>query len=176
MGTSAFESTHIKPGQTSSLRTRRWVWAALWRERVELGACVAGARLESEWEAATVPPGRGPPPPTEPCAAKRPWGEKEHAPCQRRSCAILSVSSTTRWLPPCHSATVGVRHDTNVATQSMAGPRQRVARPSKPADVAECPLGRDSSTVQPLAAHGQADACSPSEACLAVPPLFGALC
>jgi hypothetical protein len=47
-----------------------------------------------------------------------------------------------------------------------------VARPSKTGDVAKCQLGRDSSTLQHLAAHGQADDCSPSEACLAVPPGF----
>ncbi len=47
-----------------------------------------------------------------------------------------------------------------------------VARPSKPTDVAECPLGRVSSTAQTFSDHGQAYACSPSEACLAVPPVF----
>ena len=47
-----------------------------------------------------------------------------------------------------------------------------VARPSKTTDVANCPLGRVSPTSHPFAAHGQADAFSPSEVCLAVPPVL----
>jgi hypothetical protein len=77
--------------------------------------------------------------------------------------------------PPTTSSFHPIEICSSLELSSFRGQSARklwVARPSKPTDVAECPLGRVSSTAQTFADHGQAYACSPSEACLAVPPVF----